>query len=388
MADPKDYGTYSLDSATVISMPLVRGRMDVDFFAAPPAAAKLGGGVGGGNGGGNGGGTAKRKRLSDNFQTSNKKRKAIAPVPPPIHAAHNSVCVMDIGQGNCNLAIDNNNEPAFYYDVGFPLFFYTATAPTGLFAGAVPPGAGPILQNATGNLEVILSHWDWDHWRLAAIWPALAALPWTVPVQPVGGASLNFFNNNLPLCNVLPVGGPTTVNYGNFTAYRAFPPVGAHPAMVINNTGIALGLDTQLPLAAPASHQVVITGDANFDSLPAPFPLAPNITGITAVHHGSNAHGAANNLPAPVAPYGLVGRIAYSCGLSPNGYRPYGFPNALAIPNYQAAGWNAPHEMDTPEGAGIRTGVQNWGNIRMGSQAPLPPAYNTTAFFNFPHALT
>jgi hypothetical protein len=381
VADPQNYGTYSLDSATVISMPLVRGQMDVDFFGSPPPGSTTSRRLGNGNGGGG----VKRKRLSDNFQTSNKKKKTVAAAPAPA-PAHNSVCVMDVGQGNCNLAIDNNNEPRFYFDVGFPLYFYTATAPTNLFGGAAPP-SGPILQNAAGNLEVILSHWDWDHWRLAAIWPVLAALPWTVPVQPIGGASLNFFNNNLPNCQVLPVGGPTTLNYGNFTAYRAFPPAGAHPAMVVNNTGIALGIDTQLPFGAPATHQVVITGDANFSSLPAPFPLAPNISGITAVHHGSNAHGAANNLPVPTAPYAAAARIAYSCGLSPTGYRPYGFPNPLAIPNYQASGWNAPHEMDTPEGPGIRTGVANYGNIRMGSQAALPAAYNVTAFFNYPHAL-
>jgi hypothetical protein len=381
VADPQNYGRYSLDSATIISIPRVVGTMDVDFFAAPPPGSTMSAGVGAGNGGGG----VKRKRLSDNFQTSNKKRKTVAAAPPPA-PAHNSVCVMDIGQGNCNLAIDNNNGPRFHYDVGFPLFFYTATAPANLFAGAGPP-SGPILQNAAGNLGVILSHWDWDHWRLAAIWPGLAALPWTVPVQPVGGASLNFFNNNLPHRQVLPLGGPTTINQGNFTAYRAFPPAGAHPAMVINNTGIALGIDTQLPFAAPATHQVVITGDANFSSLPAPFPLAPNITGITAVHHGSNAHGAAINLPVATAPYALAGRIAYSCGLSHTGYRPYGFPNPLAIPNYQASGWNVPDEMDTPEGAGIRTGVANYGHIRMGSQAALAAAYNVTAFFNYPHAL-
>ena len=379
MAEPKSYGTYSLDSASVISMPLVTGKMQVDFFGAPPAGSTTSRRLGNGNGGG-----VKRKRLSDNFQTANKKRRTIAaPVPPP---AHNSVCVMHVGQGNCNLAIDNNNEPRFYYDVGFPLFFYTATAPANLRAGAAAP-SGPILQNAAGNLEVILSHWDWDHWRLAAIWPGLAALPWTVPVQPVGGASLNFFNNHLPHAQVLPLGGPLTVGYGNFTAYRAFPPPGAHPAMVINNTGIALGIDTQLPVGAPASHQVVITGDANFSSLPAPFPAAPNIIGITAVHHGSNAHGAAMNLPVPTAPYAAAGRIAYSCGLSPTGYRPYGFPNPLAVPSYQVSGWNAPNEMDTPEGAGINIGAPNHGNIRMGSQAALPAAYNNTAFFAYPHQL-
>lgn len=378
---PKDYGTWTLSAAAMISMPQLVGDGQVNFYGPPPQQA---GPAALGNG--NGGGGVKRSRLSDNFQTAHKKVKTVAPPPPP-PPAYNSVCVEDVGQGNCNLLIDGTNEPRLYYDVGYPLWFYRNTAPANLNAGAVAP-SGPIPQNTAGTLEVILSHWDWDHWRLAAIWPALQALPWVVPVQPVGGASLNFFNNNLPNCFVVPVGFANAIALGLYTLYRAFPPPGAHPAMVMNNTGLALGVTTRLPAVAPLPYQVVITGDANFSSLPAPFPAAPNITGITAVHHGSNAHGAANNLPLPTWPYVGQGRIAYSCGLSPTGYRPYNFPNPAAIPNYQASGWTAPNEMDTPEGAGIRTGVMNRGNIRMGNQTPLAAAYNVTAFFNYPHPLT
>jgi hypothetical protein len=141
----------------------------------------------------------------------------------------------------------------------------------------------------------------------------------------------------------------------------------------------------------------VITADANFDRLPAPFPHKPNISGITAVHHGSHAHGADGSDPhnqqaplmLPVPTYPNQGRIAYSCGLSPTGYRPYGFPNMNAIGNYRRMGWMAPYEMDTPEGARIRSQppVPNPGNIRLGNQAQLAGRYSTTAFFNYPHAL-
>ena len=333
-----------------------------------------------------------KRAIGNAFQPNNAKRaKVVVPPPPP---AHRSVCVMDVGQGNCNLIIDNANEPRFYYDAGFPLWFYKNSAPQNLWAGAAPPPAGPITQNTAGTLHVILSHWDWDHWRLGHVWPALQNLMWTVPVQPFGPSATNFYNalNALGNVQVVPWLAPRTQPNGNYTLYLSRPQPGMPAAAAMNNTGLALGIQTQLPFAAlPNTYQVVITGDANFDSLPPPFPaqLAPNITGITAVHHGSAAHGADQNLPAPTAPYAAAGRIAYSCGINAGtGYRPYGFPNPGAIANYQAANWNAPHEMDTPEGAAIRSPAP-WvrGNIQMGNPAALPGAYNYSAFFTFVHQL-
>ncbi|MDQ3934528.1 MAG: hypothetical protein M3340_07840 [Actinomycetota bacterium] len=371
----KDYGTYSLTGASLLTIPNVDSKGNVDFFAPPPQNAKLLG-----NGGG---GTLKRKLSNATLPVAKKQALNVPPPAPP--PAFNSVCVMDVGQGNCNMLIGSNNEPAAYFDVGYPLWFYRNTAPANLAVGAGAP-SGPIPQNTAGNMQVFLSHWDWDHWRLGHTWPALAALPWHVPNQPTGPSALNFFNA-LPNRVVVPA-LPRAAPLGNAAILMTSqPPPGAHPAMVMNNTGLALMIRTQLPAAAPLPYWVVITGDANFDSLPAPFPLVPGITGITAVHHGSAAHGADQNLPAPAPGGGAQGRVAYSSGLSPTGYRPYNFPNPGALANYQAANWNAPQEMDTPEGANIRGGVMNRGNIRMGIQTPLAVAYNQTAFFNYPHPL-
>ncbi|OLE22125.1 MAG: hypothetical protein AUG49_20060 [Catenulispora sp. 13_1_20CM_3_70_7] len=384
MAEPKDYGIWTLGAAQLISLPLVDGKGQVDFFAAPPKQARPM------VGNGNGGGGMKRARIAKRTLSANKKAMTTAPAPAPGPMGFNSVSVLNVGQGNCNLLIDNNNQPFLYYDVGYPLFFYTATAPANLNAGAAPP-SGPIPQNTANTLRVVLSHWDWDHWRLARIWPALAALPWIVPVQPVGPAALNFFNNNLPNCTVVPPATPNTVPVGFITLYRAWPPPGAPAPMVMNNTGLALGVTTVLPLSLPNVYQVAITGDANFSSLPAPFPMAPNIAGITAVHHGSAAHGADQNLPVPAVP---GGRVAYSCGETPAGYRPYGFPNPNALNNYRnvaGGGWAAPMEMDTPEGPNIRGALaqRNPGNIRIGRQIQLPnvPLYNGTAFYNYLYQL-
>src|SRR5690349_23623069 len=102
----------------MVSMPQVVGDGQVDFYGPPPPQARPAA-----LGNGNGGGGVKRRRLSNGFQTANKRVRTVAPPPPP-PPAYNSVCVEDVGQGNCNLLIDGANEPRFYYDVGYPLWFY------------------------------------------------------------------------------------------------------------------------------------------------------------------------------------------------------------------------------------------------------------------------
>src|SRR5439155_22530634 len=69
---------------------------------------------------------------------------------------------------------------------GFPTRFCTSSAPAALGT------YGPITQNTTNNLLVILSHWDWDHWNLGSRVGALAQLRWLVPVQPMGPTATRF----------------------------------------------------------------------------------------------------------------------------------------------------------------------------------------------------
>lgn len=306
----------------------------------------------------------------------------IPPPPPPPPPLTSGVGIMDIGIGNCNMLVNQAGDVIAYYDLGYPLWFFLSTLPANMRFGN-PAYTGPVLQNANGTLQVVLSHWDWDHWRLGHV-AGLNVLPWTVRMIPAGPSALNFFNT-IPLANrnvlgggagAAPVAGP-----GGSTIYFTNPVGAVIPAVIMNNTGLALSVPTNLPLADLIQHQIVMTGDANFNFVPMPPVVSGNITGIVAVHHGSNAHGASGPpLPNPVIPYALTGRIGYSYGITGGGGYAYGFPVAASVANYQGAGWN--NEMSTAEGAAINVGgVAGRGNIRMGAQVPLLAAYNGTAFF-------
>lgn len=337
-------------------------------------------------------GTKRKRSIDYTFIPVAKRAKVVAapaapvpvipPLPPPPPPATSGVGIMDIGIGNCNMLVDQAGDVIAYYDLGYPLWFFLTTPPLNMRFGNAAY-TGPILQNAAGNLQVVLSHWDWDHWRLGHV-AGLNVLPWTVRMIPAGPSALNFFNS-IPLANrnvlgggagAAPVAGP-----GGSTIYFTNPVGAAIPAVIMNNTGLALSVPTNLPVGDVIQHQIVLTGDANFAFVPLPPVVSGNITGIAAVHHGSNGHGASGPpLPNPVIPYALTGRIGYSYGITNAGTHAYGFPVPASVANYQAAGWN--NQMSTAEGAAINVGgVAGRGNIRMGTQVALLPAYNGTAFF-------
>lgn len=385
------YGQYTLTSATLITLPQWTSKGLIS--SAVPRGELAARDVGDTD-------VARRKIVSRYHPYARKRApiKAVAPPPPPPPLAPppppppppppiSGVGVMDVGQGNCNLLLDANVEPLAYFDVGYPLWFYVGSLPANMRFGNAAY-LGPIPQNAAANLEVVLSHWDWDHWRLGHV-AGLAALPWLYPMQPVGPVTAAFIAG---LANGNVYGGAPVTALANYTIYQCVPPLGAPAAMLMNNSGLALQVQTNLPVADPAWHTMIMTGDANFDTLPI-HPVYPALTGITAVHHGSNAHGAAANLPAPVAPYAATGRIGYSYGVRQTAagalVHCYGFPVPAAVAAYHAAGWN--NEESTAEGANINAAppaVGNRGNIRMGNQTALNAAYNGTAFFNFPNQLT
>jgi hypothetical protein len=320
-----------------------------------------------------------------------KRRRAITalrrvpPPPPAPPAGSGAIGVMDIGQGGCNLVFDRNLEPFVYYDAGYPLGFFRNSLPLTMRADLPGQFLGPIYQNAGGNLSLVLSHWDWDHWRLgnytSAAANSLAQLPWTVPHQPMGPTATGFLNG---LANAVVVaGGAPAQALGNgMICFKNVPPVGAIAAVLINNSGLSVRIPVDL--AGQPAAPVLLTGDGNISGLPlaARFGLA----GIGAVHHGSGNHGADQNLPA--APFFGPGYIAYSYGISSvTGNHAYGFPVPAAVANYHAANWTAPNAETTAEGANINAGPAAHGNIRMGNQGALHGNYLHTAFFAIGHAL-
>ena len=398
------FGTYTLKSAQLIILPISKNKNDEPKSESGEVLMN----------GGSVWGSRLRKRMNPQPAAykkikSSKKRARIAPPPPPpppvvippVPPVPNisGLGIMDVGMGNCALLFDQAREPVVYFDVGYPLFFFTSSVPNTLrptIGGVVNPAyEGPIMNNVANNLSVFLSHWDWDHWRLGRV-AGLQHLQWTYPVQPLGPSSLAFSvllaaNGT---ANPYPVGTPSMV-FNDFRLYECTPPLGGPAAMIMNNSGLALEVTTLLPFVDPVHHEFILTGDCNFGNTNI---VMGNVTGVLAVHHGSNNHGAAAGLPNPVAPYAASGRIAYSYGISAGGNHCYGFPVPAAVAAYQAAGWGVPlapppptNQESTAEGNQINAvppGVAARGNILVGDQTALPLIYNGTAFFNYPNALT
>ena len=397
------FGSYTLKSAQLIILPdWTKGGGGAE--SATDEGLLIGGSI-----------TGKRLRnrtispaIGTRRLSPDKKRRKREPAPappppippvPPVPPVPNiaSIGNMDVGMGNCALLFDQNSEPVTYFDTGYPVFFYTSSVPNELrptIGGVVNVNyQGPIMNNAAGTLEVVLSHWDWDHWRLGRV-AGLHTIPWTFPAQPVGPSARAFINLLIAsgTANPYPAGTPNIV-LNDYAIYQCTPPAGVNRAMIMNNSGLALEVNTLLPITDPYPHQFIITGDCNFNNT---HIVANNASGIMAVHHGSNNHGATANLPTPVAPFAALGRIAYSYGITGGGNHCYGFPVPAAVAAYQASGWGTPllpppppNQESTAQGNQINgPGVAQRGNIRVGDQAALPAVYAGTAFFNYPNSLT
>lgn len=383
-----NYGTYQLKSAQLISLPGV-GNPGSPYAPVNNQTVQPVGLLGGPN----------RRKLNFRYHPYGRNAPANVvpppaiplpvpppiPLPPPLAPPISSIGIMDIGIGNCNLLFDQNIEPVTYFDTGYPLFFYYSTIPNTMRFGN-PAYIGPIPQNIAGNLNVVLSHWDWDHWRLGHV-AGLQGLNWLVPNQNLGPSATNFYNS-IPVLNRQVYGGAPVSVFPNYTLYQCTVAPGSPPAVIQNNTGIAMSVQTNLPTADLAWHAVLLTADANCNTVGiAAGALA--LTGILAVHHGSNNAGAAMGLPAPAAGYLATGRIAYSYGINPaTGYHPYGFPVPAAILAWQAQGWTV--QRSTAEGPflnNVPPALGNRGNIRVANNTALNAAYNGFAFFNFPNTL-
>lgn len=377
-------GKYSMQGQ-MLTFPRVEADGTVEFFGPPPQ-------------------TKRSKPLAPLCGTQTKRKVDLADLTPDgpqlperrvrQRLAGTSVGVMDVGQGNCNMLIDGEH-PTVYFDTGYPLRFYSRSAPGPVYRPVPGTPSGPIAQNAAGNLEVILSHWDWDHWRLAVKWPELQQLHWIVPKQVIGASARNFYEG-LPNRHRLPRSRePRMLNIHtpNYRLCTCHPGPHARADKIQNNTGLGMAVQATLPSPGQPGQRAVVllTADANFSSLPVELTGLPNIAGITAVHHGSDANGAAEALPEPQEGIG-GGRIAYSygCGPPPERKHPYGFPKETAKTKYEEANWGEEPGTanSTAQGPNInQNGIvpPKRGNVRMGDPTALnQQQYGNTAFATFP----
>jgi hypothetical protein len=309
------------------------------------------------------------KKLQDRFRPRGKVNVAAIRNMLAQLLCH-EVAVMDVGAAGCNLIYDNNGVPQLYVDIGLPMFFNWTSLPlinpaTG-FIDVVNPG--PCLAN---NPPVILTHWHWDHYTMAAFSNNAAALtnrPWIVPNQLIGPFANNIFLTVAPANRyIMPalLGG---VIGGNVQVIQC---AAVGPANGFNNTGLAVVVTVD----AINNLRVLLPGDAAFQCIPGIGGIA-GIRWMNAAHHGSDTDLIAGMVPLPNVPND--GRIAYSYGITPGGWHCYGHPRPLAINTYHATGWGgamppgAGRESATAE-TGPNSGVARRGNIMMSNNVIPPP---------------
>ncbi|NDY73027.1 hypothetical protein DO021_16555 [Desulfobacter hydrogenophilus] len=313
-------------------------------------------------------GIKKSRKLSRRFRARGKiSVKAIMNMLA--HMQCDEIGVMDVGAGGCNLVYNDNGVPQFYVDVGLPMFANFNSMPpanpvTG-FVGICNPG--PCLAN---NPPVILTHWHWDHYTMAHFSNNAAALRnrhWVVPNQAFGGFANNVFSGIAPMNRHVMPGPLPGVLGGNVHVIQC---VALAPAVGFNNTGLAVVVNVD----NINNRRALLPGDAAFQCIPGVGAIA-GLRWITATHHGSDTNIIAAQIPA--APNAIIGKIAYSYGIRPNGVHCYGHPRAAAINAYHARGWGPRGALDEPATAENRPNSgenpRQRGNILMCNNVIPPP---------------
>ncbi|MGN6566472.1 MAG: hypothetical protein ACTHJ0_00895 [Flavipsychrobacter sp.] len=365
------YGVYTLMQAKLILLPdLVNGNIVLTIVENELSTVKIKTAI-----------SLRYFPFGQQYKSSPAKinNKSLLKAEPPY-----SIGALDIGISACN-SIYGGGVPFLYFDVGYPINALRQSLPDYLRNPASPAWRGPVTNNNVEAISIILSHWHYDHWGLGEIVAGLRALRWIYPLQPIGGAAVAFLNtipNNLKFF----VAANAQAGYydnTNIFIYPCTPPNNARQ-MLLNNSGLSMVVPID-------DKNILMTADANFDSIGRPVPIVGNIIrpgGIQAVHHGSGNNGAIVNIPNP--PVGIAHPfVFYSYGAwvqEPELRYAYGFPTSTQTINtvnaYNAAGWPMQFQLSTAQGYHIRNtnNMDDRGNILIG---PNVANYPNTAFDNF-----
>ena len=261
-----------------------------------------------------------------------------------------AVAVYDVGQGNCNAIVDENEHPRIYFDLGWSPNFHSKSRPqTQPDFFACTPHATP---------PVVLSHWDMDHWCYAIKNSSFNPGSLTTRHEWKQDALQRFWIARAPLKTEHKLGPLTLAFYRALADTQLLPGLSAvllWPDLVKrisfsagwleacrpdgtpddrNNNGIAM-------FARPNSKSpaVLLAGDADFPSIPSisgrrKTPLA----GLVAPHHGGRV--SVEKVPKPKK--GSIARLVMSVG----DQNSYGHPKKEAIKAYNDKGWLSSRTQD------------------------------------------
>ncbi|MBL9170808.1 MAG: hypothetical protein JNN07_23955 [Verrucomicrobiales bacterium] len=223
------------------------------------------------------------------------------------------VVVYDVGQGAAVGLCDAAGAVLLYNDFGGGVLGNTRTYPSGLkqfcFNHAPP---------------IILSHWDWDHWKSENVDTRAQSRVWLAPQQKVGSVHTTFMHRikaaggSLVLWPAAPA-APTSVSVGPLQIERC---TGANR----NNSGLALILHEKTDATGV---KMLFPGDARYDFIPS---HKGSFASLMVPHHGGDM----GRRWAPAKPSSGHTRAVYSFGRR----NTFGHPRRVTRQDHDSAGWD------------------------------------------------
>jgi hypothetical protein len=259
------------------------------------------------------------------------------------------VGVLNVGQGGCNAIYGDDGHPFVYFDFG-----------RAKSRDSQPANMRPCLANSP---TIVLSHWDQDHYELAAAFPEAKHVPWVCLPGPTGPNTGAFFDA-LTHIRVRAEDDQAFEEYDWGFILKATDNTGRTDNK--NDAGLAALIRVQDDSDAPAVGQrraldpqgarpeifpderfVLLTGDAMCQYIPSchRHDLDGKIVGISAVHHGSavGMFGFEESIPLAAPPlHNIPPTVAYTFGVNAGTGQPsggYGHPHDYAVNTYMRRGY-------------------------------------------------
>lgn len=227
------------------------------------------------------------------------------------------VAVYDVGQGNCNAVLDPKDMPLLYFDLGGGVLWHEPHFPAAMTGLCF-----------TLDQNIVLSHWDWDHWSMGLRFhlqggtARALSTTWIAPRQKIGTVHASLAAGIVRHGRLLlwPRGAPPSLNSGHLTLHKC-----SHAGR--NHSGLML----EVANPADTAQRILLTGDGRYTAHPA---LLPDYHSVVAPHHGADMH--VKHVPS--AGGSPAGRCAYSVG-DPN---LWSYVKPVTETRHQAAGWPLP----------------------------------------------
>lgn len=188
----------------------------------------------------------------------------------PDLASTSGVAVYDVGQGACQAIVDRRRHlPLLYVDFGGGVLYNRWTFPrdtAGFCFTQRPP--------------VVLSHWDWDHWSSAALFPEALRAHWLTP--PVPGTpiqqSLAAALYKSGRLHVWPDGGVGEIRRPGLRIERC-------TGKTSNDNGLAVTAYS----GATGKRNCLLPGDASYRYIPSVL-AGERFSALCMSHHGGKLH--------------------------------------------------------------------------------------------------